>query len=496
MASTDQRIQAKLKDWLLNPEKFVREALSVTKISSQQRDGLESYRRILTAKLKRSQGVKLTAQEESDAKKIGISIMSGHNTGKTAFLSWIILHFILLRSYCKIPCVAPVGKQISTNLWPEIHLWLRKSEILNQYIQWQAEKVFFKEAGGKEWFAVPRTIATKASEEEQAETIAGINADNKMVIVDEASGVPDPVFRPLEGGLGRPVNFAVLTGNPTQATGYFIESHQKYREYWFCHQWNAEESELVERDQIERMAKKYGKDSNAYRIRVQGLPPLSSPDVLVPWDWVMRATTAEIFVEPDAPKVMGIDVGRELGGDESVVVVRQGNVVQNIHTFKGVNTQELAYWCLKEIQENEIACAAIDVIGWGAGTYDTLKDLAPCPVIPVNVAEKADDPDRFTRKRDEMWWRLRERFQSNTIKIPYDDVLIGEISTIKYNFSKIAKEKIKIESKQELRDRGLESPNRADALILSEEAIRYVSPSRSRYDVRNWRQERPAAWVG
>ena len=494
MASADQKIQNKLRDWLFHPDKFVREALRVEKISQQQFDGLEHYRRILTAKLKRANSQPMTAQEEDDANKIGLSIMSGHGTGKDAFASWVILHFLTTRPFCKIPCTAPVGPQLKTVLWSEIHKWLRQS-ILSDYIVWQAEKVYFKEAQGREWFCIPRTINPKAGAEEQAETIAGFHEDNLLFVIDEASGVPDPVYRPIEGGLTGKVNFVLIIFNPTQNHGYALETQTKHRRDWLCLQWNAEESDLVDAAQLERMARKYGKDSNAYRVRVLGMPPLATPDTLIPWEWVMAAVNREIEVGVHDPTVLGIDVARQLGGDESVILRSQGMVVPGLETYNGVNTQELAYWALKEIQEREAACAAIDVIGWGAGTYDVLKDMAPCPILPVNVAETPENADLFSRKRDELWWHIRERFQDGTIKIPHDDILIGELSTIRYNFSRTAKEKIKIESKQELRDRGLDSPNRADALLLAEVARRYVVPS-YRQQTRNWRQERPAAWVG
>lgn len=499
----ERAIVEQFKHWALDPKRFVIEAFgmdghdSAHTISPQQEDGLEFYRRILMAKLKRWRSPdELTIRERSDAERVGISVHSGHGTGKTAFAAWVLLHFLVTRPFCKVPCVAPVGPQLRTNLWPEVHLWIRRSPVLSNLVRWQAEKIYWKEGQGREWFAVPRTVNVKASPEEQAETLAGIHADNMLVIVDEASGVPDPVFRPLEGGLTGPCNFVLLIGNPTQSHGLFFDTFAgKERGDWFVCHWNAEESPLVQKSQIERMERKYGRDSNAYRIRVLGLPPLAAPDTLIPWDWVMAAVDRELFVDDTTPLVIGIDVAREVGGDKSIILRRQGGIVKSpLSEFEGLNTQELAYWALKEIQESNASAAAIDVIGWGAGTYDTLKDLAPIPVLPVNVAMSATNEELFTRLRDELWWQVRERFQEQTISIPPDDELIGELTTIKYNFQKTAKEKIKIESKQELRDRGLASPNKADALCLSEYAWRVTAPRPTR-DFRR-KQPRGVEWVG
>lgn len=500
MTRADQQIIGKMHQWTRDPRRFVVEAFGMDgspgkRISAQQEEGLEAYRRILNAKLNRRDGMALSTEEAKDARKVGMLIHSGHGCGKTSLAAWVMLHFMATRPYSRIPCVAPVGPQLRANLWPEVHLWLRKSEFLQAHVQWQAEKVFWKELQGKEWFAYPRSVNVKASVEEQAETLAGAHADNMLVICDEASGIPDAVFRPLEGGLTGPVNFALLIGNPTQHHGYFFEAMTKHRDDWLVLHWNAEDSELVTQESVDRMARKYGKDSNAYRIRVQGLPPKATPDTLIPWDWVMAAVDRNLLVEVGSPIVLGIDVARELGGDASVILRRQGPlVIDPIATFNGVNTQELAYWVLKEIGETDAACAAIDVIGWGAGVYDTLRDLASIPVLPVNVAESATDPDKFMRLRDELWWTLREEFQAGVLSIPNDDELIGELTSIKYNFSKTAKEKIKIESKQELRDRGLSSPNKADALCLAAYAKRFVGRPVAR--MHRTRKRAVSAWVG
>ena len=329
-------------------------------------------------------------------------------------------------------------------------------------------------------------------------TLAGKHADHMLVLMDEASGVPDPVFLPIEGGMTGPCNLAILIGNPTQNHGYFYDSFTKHRQDWIVLYWNAEESELVSLDHIARMARKYGTDSNAYRIRVQGLPPNATPDTLIPYEWVKSAMDLEISVSEDDPVVLGIDVGRQLGGDPSIILRMKGLVVQEIQVFNGVDTTRLAEWVLQEIADSQACAVAIDVIGWGAGTYDTVSDLAPCMVLPVNVAESASNAEMFTRLRDEIWWKLREDFQAGIIGfkpgLAHVDDLVGELGSIHYNHQRTAKEKIKIESKQEMRDRGVESPNLADALCLARYASRFVGRAVSS---RHRRRDRPAsAWVG
>src|SRR5581483_9392645 len=266
--TVEQKAFDRFTKWKLEPRQFVIDAFGMDgstldkTISKQQLDGLEKYRRVLVAKLKRWKGAPMSAQEKEDAKKLGLVIHSGHGCGKTAMAAWIMCHFLTTRAYCKIAAVAPVGPQLKANLWPEIALWLRKSTFLKDMITWQAEKVFFTESEGREWFAIPRSVNVKASADEQAETLAGLHNDNLLIIADEASGIPPSVFRPLEGALTGPVNLCLLIGNPTRGDGFFYDSFTKYRHDWLVCHWNSEESELVQKSQVERMAKKYGRDSN------------------------------------------------------------------------------------------------------------------------------------------------------------------------------------------------------------------------------------------
>src|SRR5437899_8649199 len=110
MSTAEQKTQNKLREWTFNPRAYVVETFGMDgspghRISRQQEEGLEAYRRILTAKLKRWKNQPMTASEQEDANKIGISIMSGHGCGKTSFAAWAICHFMTVRPYCKIPCV-------------------------------------------------------------------------------------------------------------------------------------------------------------------------------------------------------------------------------------------------------------------------------------------------------------------------------------------------------------------------------------------------------
>lgn len=440
------------------------EALNAEEITTQQAQGLEEIRRVVTAKINKFEGKTLTQEDEEYAKKTGVSIMSGHGTGKDCMASWVILWYLSCFPYPKIPCTAPTGHQLKDVLWSEISKWLRKSKVADWHT-WQSDKVYFNEAGGKEWFAVARTANPRATAEEQGETLAGFHEDFLLYVIDEASGIPEPVFKPIEGALTGKCNFVLMIFNPTRSKGFAVESHRKDRSRWVPIRWNAEESERVDKEHIAEMARKYGKDSNTYRIRVLGLPPTSDEHTLIQYDWVMDAIDREIWPLDTDVDVIGFDVGG--GGDESVMCPRKGPKVYPVESSHFDQSEQLTGWALRHLLDKDPKYCMVDTIGIGWGISGNLRSRQHiCDIIDVNVSESPSEDTRFYKLRDELWWRLREEFEKGIISIPNDAILIAELTTIK--FEERPDGKIQIESKRDMKKRGIESPNRADALMLTE----------------------------
>jgi phage terminase large subunit len=106
----------------------------------------------------------------------------------------------------------------------------------------------------------------------------------------------------------------------------------------------------------------------------------------------------------------------------------------------------------------------IDAIGIGAGVYDLAK-LERLPVRAVNVGEAAPSRDNCMRLRDELWYKGREWFQERICSIPNDEDLIMELTTPTYTFSVTGK--IIVERKDDMKKRGMRSPDLADAFLLT-----------------------------
>ena len=441
----------RLREWRHNPTAFVRDAIEVTP-STQQKQVLGDF-----SKHKRH------------------TVRSGHGTGKDASASWLILWFLCTRPYSKVVCTAPTNRQLADILWSELSKWLRKSVFRDEFVI-QADKIFHKESP-KEWWCRAVSPSVKSSKEDQAETLAGFHGDHLLIVVDEASGVPDPVYIPLEGAMTQEDNIVLLIGNMTRNTGYFYDSHfdPTQKDRWRKYHWDSRESENVDPSYVQYMKDKYGEDSNVFRIRVAGEPPTDDERTFIPLSWALSCMGNEMSISEEEPIYLGVDVAR-FGDDSSIILPRRGLQILPWTSFKGMDTIDLGGHVLETVRELGADGVGVDEIGVGAGLVDWLHKLpdAHKKVFGVNVAMSSSNKERFSRLRDELWWEVREKCRNQqywfpgltTKEVEMSNELCNELSCLHYEFD--MKGAYVVESKRKAKARGIKSPNIADALVLTE----------------------------
>lgn len=457
---------------------------TVSGLSCQQEDALVRWGELIDAKIALAAGEVLTPAQDELSGKIGMSIMSGMGTGKDFLAALVTWHFMYCFSYPKVLATANTGKQLNEVFWSElakVRSMARKAdpknhESLNDLqanFEMQSEMMFAKlpnkEERGKRWFCSAVTINTKATPEQQGEALAGRHEDHMLFVIDEASGIPEPVFKPIEKTLTGKLNLVFMIFNPTQNTGFAIRSQNEQSDKWVCLHWDARDSENVSKASI-RNLEIYGKDSPDYRIGVLGLPPLADSNALIPYEWIQRAIGREFDNEGD-PVIAGADVGG--GGDKSVFCYRQGGVVVGFKTNNSKDTMAVADWIAESMDEEDAVVSFIDIVGLGRGVYDRCRQLR-YNVRPADSRNTADDPERFYNKRAEIYWKLRQQFEEDLISLPppadardaSDPTvkLIRELGAIK---NEVVGRKNKIGDKKEIRKAIGFSPDFADALMMS-----------------------------
>jgi hypothetical protein len=391
-----------------------------------------------------------------------ISIRSGHGIGKTTFQAWLVLWGLLcFGKDTKIPVAAGSQDQLRDTIQPEIAKWRdRLPPLLRDLVTVDNEKISFAPAPN-DAFAVFRTAS-----KDNPQALAGFHAENLMFLLDEASAIHEKAYEVAMGALSTEGAILVMTGNPTESSGYFYDSHTLLADRFWTLRVSSEEVPRA-RGHIEDVIQRYGADSNEYRVRVLGEFPKAGPDSLIPMEWVEAAITRDVAPMNVMP-VWGVDPAR--GGDRSTLCKRKGNVVlEPVKVFNQKDTMTLCGLILREWDDTPIderpheIC--VDMIGIGAGVVDRLDELG-LPVRGVNVGESAAVSDLFMRLRDELHWRLREWFESRKCKIPNDRALISELTVTKYRV--LSSGKVQVESKDDMKKRlAGKSPDLADALMLT-----------------------------
>ena len=399
-----------------------------------------------------------------DAGETRISIRSGHGVGKTASSAINAIHFILFRpGSTNIIITSPSRSQLFDGLWAEILLWIDKlPAFLKDQLDIKGSGRVVRKDNPENAF-----ISLRTARIENPEALAGIHADNVLILIDEASGVPEPIYEAAAGTLSTVGSIAVLIGNPTRTSGYFHRTHTILADYWKTYRVSCLDSPRVSTAFVEDIRRSYGEDSAQWKIRILGEFADLNNDVIIPRDLCESALGRDVQGLEDDEEVWGIDPGR--GGDPTGFVRRKGGNVYyatqyHLSDLMAVVGRVYEQWLDAKEPPAKIF---VDTIGLGAGVADRLRELG-LPVIDVNVSESPALKERYPRLRDEIWFEGRKFFETRRVRIVDNDYgrqLVEELCAPLVQISTTGKSQA--ESKKDMKSRGVPSPNMADALNLT-----------------------------
>jgi hypothetical protein len=219
---------------------------------------------------------------------------------------------------------------------------------------------------------------------------------------------------------------------------------------------------LVSPEWVDERKKRWGVTSPIYTSKVLGEFPDISDDTLIMLKWIEAAQARTI--KRNGRPVLAWDIAR-FGEDETVGMRREGGWMRVCRAHSKADTMTTTGHIAKAHRDingerglKDWPTHVVDVVGVGAGVYDRLVELG-VPVTPYNGGEAPFDKERFINARAEDYWNLREMFEAGEVDIDeLDDVLAAQLGSIKWTVD--SRGRIKIESKDDMRKRGLPSPDR------------------------------------
>ena len=413
--------------------------------------------------------------EDVESSPVLEGVTSGHGIGKSACVSWIIDWAQSTYEDAKGVVTANTENQLKTKTWSELAKWHRLSVTKHLFRMTATARFSIDPEHEKTW-----RVDMVPWSEKNMEAFAGLHNQGKRILIvfDEASSISDAIWETTEGAL-TDKNTQIIWcafGNPTKNSGRFRECFPggKFAHRWTTNAVDSREVSITNKLQLQKWVDDYGEDHDFVRVRVRGVFPRTDATSFIPLELAREAAARPLPPANDAPWIIGVDVAR-FGADSSIIYFRRGldgrSRLPRIR--KGLSTVQLATEVFNAFHECDAAAIFVDGGGVGGGVVDQLNTLG-LPVYEVQFGGASDnaDPnfsyDKYLNKRAEIWGAMRRWLSSGCIP---DDVPLAEtkfseeLSGPTYTYSR--EDYLQLESKREMKRRGLASPDVADGLAVT-----------------------------
>jgi hypothetical protein len=391
---------------------------------------------------------------------------SGHGIGKSVLVAFIVDWIMSTRQDAQGTVTANTFTQLSTRTWATLQTWTKRC-ITGHWFEVTGERMYHKQFK-ESWFC-----SAQSCKEDNSEAFAGQHAatSTSFYVNDEDSAVSDKIHEVQEGGLtdGEPMIF--LFGNPTRSRGAFHRAtFGVERNRWIVRTIDSRTCKFSNKELIKQWAEDRGEDSDFFRVRVLGLPPNTDDAAFIDMDRIVEAQKRQVVVLDNEPLVAGVDLAWG-GEDWNVVRFRRGRDARSIPPIRipGEKTRDSAVMVgrlsdllTEGIKGVKIHSMFIDSAGISGAVGSRLWDLGFKNVIEINFGADSPDP-KYRNMRAYMWGRMKEWLLTGAVD--NNPRLESDLTGPGYELD--AKVRIQLESKVEMKERGVDSPDDGDALALT-----------------------------
>ena len=434
-----------------------------------------------------------------------VAVRSCNGAGKTFTAAITILWWLMSYDNAIVITTAPSERQVREILWRELrNLYVPIRDIIGGKLT--RTRLEF----GSKRYAYGFSTNTE-------DRFQGFHSGNILVIVDEASGVDEFIYNAIRGVITAKNSKLLLIGNPHGYAGTFYDAFHKNRKRFETIHVSAfdlpafkaqgitekniqdveypdpitDDTDIIPADNTVFPAEAgtqgninyadspnglsspqwaidvfndLGPQSSVYQTRVLGQFPEEADDTLIPLRDVEAAVKRRSDIPPDTKPVMGVDVAR-FGNDKTVIIIRHGPKVIYIDELRKsdiVNTTGAVVTAALKYKLKDII---VDEIGVGAGVLDNLKADRRFNAQGLNGSNSSSNNEKYLNLRAEVFDGLRQRFADGDISIPNDPELISQLASLTYKYN--ARGQLQLESKDQIRSVGRQSPDKADAIALA-----------------------------
>lgn len=376
------------------------------------------------------------------------------------------------------------GANLRANLWKELGLLYSRPRAawLRAQFEVSGDRVYHREHQ-LTWWLHARTFPSDADSTQQANTLAGLHARFVFVLADESSDYPDGVLAAADAIFATQQSEAhlVQAGNCTRSAGSLFRACTRERDRWVVIEITGDpddpkRSPRISLEWARDLIARYGRSDPWVQANVLGVfPDTPSDKLLGPND--VAAAEARDCTARDAEGeaiIWGLDVAR-FGADKSHLRRRVGPVLFRGHDFRGMDGPTLAAAVSRMLHTQaaedgrrpDLLC--VDTTGVGASAVDHLRILGWGDVLlAVDFGGRAEDPARYGDRRAEMWCRAAEWTKGRGCWPSNSGELGRDMCAPSYDFRVVGRRTVKVlESKDDMKARGLPSPDEGDAFALT-----------------------------
>lgn len=429
-----------------------------------------------------------------------VAVKACHSSGKSFLAARAVLWFLARYERSTVICTAPTWGQIEKVLWAEIHAALKKSRYkfpkpLKTQLEIDTQRIAYG-------------LSTSVTNQDEGVKFQGIHNEHVLMILDEAPGVDPKIWNAIEGARAGGDVHVLAIGNPIISSGPFHDAFVKGRGIWDCHTISAFDTpnfvdipgfsgkqldkdnnvlqgskleylltkmsdEELKNDKLDYLTKRswvkerfkvWGPGHPLFESKVLGEFAKQGEGSLISLSWLEEANTDHrLKAKPPSGKVnAGLDVAGG-GACETSLTIRRGPSIILHKQWPIEDPRGEVVACLAPFRE-ELEAVNVDAVGIGHYICKHLQDLK-FPAIPIIAQAPSSDSEQFKDVKAEFYWGLRMRLQDGDFSGLSDETTIGQLAGIRFKHN--SRGQIEIESKEHAIERGVDSPDRAESVMLA-----------------------------